>query len=138
MENFTPLAAITGGILIGLSSLILLIFNGRIAGISGIIGQLFSRSLTIWPWLFLGGLSAGSWLAVQLGYPLPVAPAQPKAMLVIGGLLVGLGTSIGSGCTSGHGICGISRFSKRSFVSVAIFMLTAMLTVWMAGGVEHG
>jgi uncharacterized membrane protein YedE/YeeE len=123
--SFTPLASTFGGVLIGLAATLLLLFNGRIAGISGIVGSLpwakpGDRS---WRALFVAGLLAGGVVMLAVA-PSTVDPAvnRPWPALVVAGLLVGIGTRLGSGCTSGHGICGLSRFSKRSLVAVLVFM----------------
>ena len=129
--NFTPLEAFVGGLIIGLSVVLFYIANGRIAGISGIINNLiFSRINRLDNILFIVGLILGPVL-----YKLIVNPninfniSSSVPLLILAGLLVGAGTKIGSGCTSGHGICGISRFSKRSFVATFIFMISAIVTV---------
>ncbi len=132
MTEFTPVSASLGGALIGAASALLLVLNGRIAGISGIVGGLLGpqpRGERAWRLAFLGGLLAGG---LVLGVALPSALAASPASLpvvIAAGLLVGLGTRIGSGCTSGHGICGISRLSARSLVATLTFMGTGMLTV---------
>jgi uncharacterized membrane protein YedE/YeeE len=129
--NFTPLEAFVGGLIIGLSVVLFYIANGRIAGISGIINNsIFSRINRLDNILFIVGLILGPVL-----YKLIVNPninfniSSSVPLLILAGLLVGAGTKIGSGCTSGHGICGISRFSKRSFVATFIFMISAIVTV---------
>ncbi len=150
MHSFTPIPALTGGLLIGLASAILWIGNGRIAGISGIFGQLLPpvRSF-LWQALFLGSLVLGalaaSWLFPGLGIggpggePPRLVSAPPSfplgtaAWIGIAGLLIGLGTRIGNGCTSGHGICGLARLSPRSFVAVAVFFGVAIATVAITG-----
>lgn len=134
MENFTPVTALIGGLLIGGSATLTLWANGRIAGISGILsGIVVPRGLdTIWRALFIGGLILGSFLAMNFandGRPLEMQ-ASPL-LTVIAGLLVGFGTRLGSGCTSGHGICGLARFSRRSFTATALFMVTAIITVFL-------
>ncbi|WP_440906141.1 YeeE/YedE family protein [Catenovulum sp. SX2] len=137
MENFTPVSALIGGGLIGFAALLLLLLLGRIAGISGIVSQLFSKqddwiSQNIWRVLFVIGLVLGPIVAVNLFDVLaPQAPTGNSVTLIIAGLLVGFGAVYGSGCTSGHGVCGISRLSKRSIVATCVFMATAMLTVWL-------
>ena len=137
MENFTPISALIGGGLIGLSALILLLLLGRVAGISGIVSQLFvghSHWLTqnLWRCMFVIGLVAGSVVAVRLFAVLPPqAPKDDTVLMIIAGLLVGFGSVYGSGCTSGHGVCGMSRFSKRSIVATCIFMTTAITTVFL-------
>ena len=120
-----------GGVILGLSSLLLLMTTGRIAGISGIIGNVIKRSLGhSWRWMFLIGLVIGPLLAVPAGYVLPDIEAS-WWMIIIGGLFVGFGSVYGSGCTSGHGICGMGRLSVRSITSVVIFMVVAALTVFV-------
>jgi len=144
MEHFTPLSALAGGLLIGLGSAVLWLGNGRIAGISGIFGQLLppARSMA-WRLVFLvslvGGTLLASMLLPQLGAApqLVTAPAgsglETPTWLVIAGLLTGLGTRLGNGCTSGHGICGLARLSRRSMVAVAVFFGVAILTVAVTG-----
>lgn len=132
MENFTPVSASIGGALIGLSAVMLMAFQGRIAGISGVLaGSAFAESGDkLWRWFFLAGLIAGPLIfwAVK-GEPPPFEMKASLPLIIAGGLLVGFGTRLGSGCTSGHGVCGLSRLSLRSVVSVALFMLSGMLTV---------
>lgn len=135
MTDFTPLAGLTGGILIGLSAVLLMGGLGRVAGVSGIFGALLGRWLPDngWRLLFILGLLAGAILTALLGGFEPDGmnfPGNPLTT-VVGGLLVGLGTAIGGGCTSGHGICGIARLSVRSMVSTAVFMFFAVATVYM-------
>jgi uncharacterized membrane protein YedE/YeeE len=129
--NFTPLEAFVGGLIIGLSVVLFYVANGRIAGISGIINNsIFSKINRLDNILFIIGLILGPVL-----YKLIVNPninfniSSSVPLLILAGLLVGTGTKIGSGCTSGHGICGISRFSKRSFVATFLFMISAIVTV---------
>lgn len=130
--HFTPLAALAGGLLIGLAAAAFALFNGRIAGISGIIGGLLRpRSGDMgWRSAFLIGLLAAPWL-YQVFAPLPdIRIDAGNGTLILAGLLVGVGTRYGSGCTSGHGVCGISRLSPRSLVATACFMLTGFVTVF--------
>ncbi len=129
--NFTPLEAFIGGLIIGLSVVLFYVANGRIAGISGIINNsIFSKINRLDNILFIIGLILGPVL-----YKLIINPninfniSSSVPLLILAGLLVGAGTKIGSGCTSGHGICGISRFSKRSFVATFLFMISAIVTV---------
>ncbi len=132
MTYFTPLSAWIGGLIIGASALLLFLFNGRIAGISGIFSRLiFEPKKEIWQFYFLIGLLVGPFLVISLGFSLPSEISISWPHLLIGGFLVGLGSKIGSGCTSGHGICGIGRGSMRSIVATLIFMLSAFLTVWV-------
>ncbi|WP_142847621.1 YeeE/YedE family protein [Telmatospirillum sp. J64-1] len=134
MENFTPLSAAIGGLLIGLSAALLWIGNGRIAGISGILGGLVSArpGNTAWRAAFLAGMIAAPLLYGLLGgtIPTPTVAATP-GMVVAAGLLVGFGTRLGSGCTSGHAVCGLARLSRRSLAATALFMATAILTVFV-------
>lgn len=135
MTEFTPLASSIGGLLIGLSAAMMLILKGRIAGISGIIGGIASAPAEERPWrfAFMGGLIAGGMMMVAL---MPAQfgskPTASTGALVVAGLLVGIGTRIGGGCTSGHGVCGLSRLSPRSMVATALFMSFAAMTVFFA------
>jgi uncharacterized membrane protein YedE/YeeE len=129
--SFTPWSALGGGVLIGLASLLLLAALGRIAGISGIAAGLLPprRGDAAWRVAFVLGLPMGAALWM-LGRGGAVPPSHaPSWQLALAGLLVGVGTRIGSGCTSGHGVCGLGRFSPRSLAAVITFMLTAMLCV---------
>jgi uncharacterized membrane protein YedE/YeeE len=135
VTDFTPLAGLTGGILIGLSAVLLMGGLGRVAGISSIFGSLLGRwqPENTWRLLFILGLLAGAVLTALLGgfdAQSMRFPGNPLTT-VVGGLLVGLGTALGGGCTSGHGICGIARLSVRSMVSTAVFMFFAIATVYM-------
>ena len=138
MSSIDIVSSLAGGALIGLSAALLLLADGRVAGISGIAARLLERPNGETPWrlAFLIGLligqplfaiGAGSWPAVRIDASWPV--------LALSGLLVGFGTRIGSGCTSGHGVCGLGRLSRRSLVAVIVFMATAMATVAF---VRHG
>jgi uncharacterized membrane protein YedE/YeeE len=134
MENFTPLSGAIGGAFIGLAAALLLALNGRIAGISGIVGGLLPPRAGDMGWrlLFVAGLALGALVVrVFTGEPLAAPTGSSSFMLVLGGLLVGFGSRLGSGCTSGHGICGLARFSPRSMVAVATFMGSAMVTVFV-------
>jgi uncharacterized membrane protein YedE/YeeE len=135
MENFTPLSALGGGLLIGLSAAMMLLVNGRIAGISGILdGALQPRTGGFgWRLAFLLGLVAAAPVMTLAGFALPaVAVDAALPVVVAAGLLVGFGTRLGSGCTSGHGVCGIARGSGRSIVATLTFMATAAATVFVA------
>lgn len=127
----TPLA---GGILIGLAATLLLWLNGRTAGISGIVGGVLlpRAGETAWRVLFLLGLigAGGAWLALVPGAYTP-RQGFPVWMLIVAGLLVGFGTRMGNGCTSGHGVCGLGRLSPRSLAAVVTFMLTAIATTYV-------
>ena len=134
MENFTPVSALIGGAFIGLSAVIMLAGNGRIAGISGILGGAISSrgDERRWRILFLAGLLIATLLyQFASSAPITVETQASPELLVIAGLLVGFGTRLGSGCTSGHGICGIARFSKRSFAATVTFMLFGFITVYV-------
>ena len=134
MENFTPVSGLVGGLLIGLSTVLLILFNGRIAGISGIVGGLLARkgSEIGWRAVFVVGLLLGAFVYVlATGGALPVNIQASLPVMVAAGLLVGFGTRLGSGCTSGHGVSGIARFSKRSIVATLVFFVTAIITVFL-------
>jgi uncharacterized protein len=131
--NSTWLTALAGGALIGASASLLLVARGRVAGISGIVDGLLDSNEAgerSWRVLFLAGLLAGGAAVGLLSGPAS-APTVPLPQLVIAGLLVGFGARLGNGCTSGHGICGLSRFSPRSAVSVITFMAVAAATVYV-------
>ena len=132
MENFTPLPALIGGLIIGIATSMMLAFNGRIAGISGILGTLLAPSPgdVRWRVFFVGGLVAGGvamWMATPGAFQSDMI--RSPALLVVAGLLVGFGTRLGSGCTSGHGVCGNSRLSVRSMVSTVTFIAAGAATV---------
>jgi uncharacterized membrane protein YedE/YeeE len=134
MEDFTPVAGLVGGILIGLGSAMLLALNGRIAGVSGILGGVLQPKSGDWGWrvAFLAGLVSAPLLYQFLaGAPVPVDIEATMPFLLIAGLLVGIGTRMGGGCTSGHGVCGLARLSRRSLLATAIFMITAIVTVYV-------
>ncbi|MBF6650638.1 YeeE/YedE family protein [Methylobacter sp. BlB1] len=134
MENFTPYSALAGGGLIGLSAGLLWLFNGRVAGISGITGGLFSsRGRDIgWRLCFLAGLLLGPLMFRAVGDETASLHISPSlAVLSIAGLLVGYGTGLGNGCTSGHGICGLTRLSPRSVAATLTFMIVAAVTVYI-------
>ena len=130
--SFTPWAALAGGALVGLAAALLILFTGRIAGISGIVGGLLrpARGDTRWRLAFVLGLLAAplAWIAVGAAPRLHVDAAWP--VLIVAGLLVGVGTRVGSGCTSGHGVCGLSRGSPRSLAATATFMAAGFATVF--------
>lgn len=132
MQHFTPLPSLLGGALIGASALLLWLGLGRVAGISGILGALPAVPAAERPWrlAFLAGLVAAPAL-LALFVAVPQASAQPgAARLLVAGLLVGFGTRLGGGCTSGHGVCGLARLSPRSIAATAVFMAVAALTVF--------
>ncbi len=141
MSNFSPVSALLGGAMIGRSTVLLMLLNGRIAVISGILGDLLAprANYADWRTAFLGGLIAAPLLyalvGAAAGFTLPV-PAMPGwAAIVAGGLLVGFGVRLGGGCTSGHGVCGIGRLSPRSIAATLIFMATAAIVVF---AIRHG
>lgn len=131
MATFYWVRALSGGILIGLSATILLLFNGRIAGVSGMVnGVIKLTPHERWRWTFILGLFIGGALYeyVLAPQPTPTSIFSPR-MMIIGGFLVGFGTRMGNGCTSGHGVCGLGRLSVRSLAAVLTFILTAISTV---------
>ncbi len=133
-EQFTPLSSLAGGLLIGLAAALLILWNGRIAGISGILGGLLRpRSGEIaWRVAFLAGLILAPVLYGAF-FALPAVDiAASRATLVVAGFLVGIGSRYGAGCTSGHGVCGVSRLSPRSLVATLVFMLAGFAVVFVA------
>jgi len=126
----TPLI---GGLLIGSSAVLLLLSLGRIAGISGVVwGAISGQADNSWRWLFILGLALGPLLFHGIsGAPYPAPSAQPWWVALIGGLIVGIGVKMGSGCTSGHGVCGIGRLSMRSLTATVTFMVTGIVTVYV-------
>jgi len=141
MENFTPLASGIGGILIGLGAALMLVFNGRIAGISGIFeGVVVPDEGTFgWKAAFVGGLLVGG--AVMFAIVpqwFEVTIERSTVGFVVAGLLVGFGTRLGNGCTSGHGVCGMSRMSRRSIVATLSFMAAGAATVYVVRHVMGG
>lgn len=130
--NFTPLPALLGGLLIGIAAALLLISTGRIFGISGIVGGLLNpkKGDLLWRFFMVAGLILGA-IIMQLitGNPKTVETV-PTTLLIFGGLSMGFGTLLGSGCTSGHGVCGMSRFSVRSIVATLTFMFMGFITVY--------
>jgi hypothetical protein len=137
MAEFNWFNGLLGGVLIGSSATLLLAFNGHIAGISGVVnGAITFAKAEVWRWYFLLGMLIGGGIYefTIAASPTPHSHFAPSAML-IGGFLVGLGTQMGNGCTSGHGVCGLGRLSMRSFVAVCTFLGTAMMTVFL---LRHG
>ena len=134
MEHFTPVSAAIGGILIGISAGLLWIANGRIAGVSGIGGGLLTARLDdiIWRVAFIAGLIAAPLVYGWAMGSLPrISVSMPPLIVIAGGLLVGFGTRLGGGCTSGHGVCGLARLSPRSVAATALFMATAIFTSFL-------
>jgi uncharacterized membrane protein YedE/YeeE len=141
--NFTPLSATIGGALIGLSAAFLLLVKGRVAGISGIFGGIVypEKGDVSWRILFIAGLVIGGFLYQWLGAGAGVDHIEAVVStpwLIVAGLLVGIGTTIGTGCTSGHGICGLARRSPRSLVATVTFMATAFVTVYIVRHLVSG
>ena len=135
MGSFTPVSGLMGGLLIGLAVTLMMLLNGRIAGISSIVSGLLTPKSgdTGWRAAFVVGLLLGALAFIlAVGGPTQVDVLASPPAILIGGLLVGFGTRMGSGCTSGHGLCGIARFSRRSIVATAVFFEVAMLTVFLA------
>ena len=135
MENFTPVSALVGGGLIGLAGVVLMLFIGRVAGIAGIVGGLFGSdgSGIGWRLAFIAGLIAGPFLVPLAGGTIPdITIDAPLPMVVAAGLLVGFGTRLGNGCTSGHGICGLSRLSPRSLIATLTFMAAGAAVVFVS------
>ena len=137
---FTPWSALAGGVLIGLAAALLVLLNGRIAGISGIVGGLLApkRGDVGWRLAFVAGLvlAPALWMAVAVLPPIRIEAGYP--LLIVAGLVVGFSTRYGTGCTSGHGVCGISRLSPRSIVATLAFMSTGFLTVFVVRHVVGG
>ena len=133
--SFTPMTALFGGVMIGVAALLLLLLHGRVMGISGILGGIVrpaARDDMPWRLLFVAGALLGPLAVIYLvGRPVDVVPVASGLVLPVAGFLVGLGTAIGSGCTSGHGICGLARLSMRSAAAVGMFMITAVVTVYI-------
>jgi uncharacterized membrane protein YedE/YeeE len=141
MHNFTPLAALLGGILIGLSASAMLLLEGKIAGISGICAGVISpaKGETAWKAWFIAGLLAGGvLLRIFLPRAFDFGIIRPQRTLVTAGLLVGFGTRLGNGCTSGHGVCGIGRLSPRSMVATMTFIASGVATVYLVNHVLGG
>ena len=132
--NFTPLSAFTGGLLIGFAAFLFFVFNGRMAGVSSIASDSVLKDHNRYDnLLFLIGLIIGPVLYSFSGKEIESIITNSLPLLILGGLLVGVGTKIGNGCTSGHGVCGISRFSIRSITATIVFILTGVLTVLIFG-----
>ena len=132
-SSFTPWASLAGGLLIGIAATVLLLFNGRIAGISGILGGLLAlpRNDMAWRIAFIAGLIGAPVITVALGFPAIANIEAGWPEILAAGFLVGLGTRYASGCTSGHGVCGLSRGSVRSLVATCTFMLAGLVTVFV-------
>lgn len=139
MSNFTPVTGLIGGLLIGASAVVLLAGTGRIAGISNIAHGLVdawrtqqARRVWLWRLLFVVGMIAGTWIwFTATGRTVNPRADMHPVLLVVAGLLVGYGTSLGNGCTSGHGVCGLGRLSLRSLAATGVFMATGIATVFV-------
>ncbi len=135
--NFTLLNSLMGGILIGIAATIIFYVNGRIMGISGILGNLITTKeldQKFWRIIFILGVLIGPLIFILLFKEIKSEMVANTTLLIISGFLVGLGTSLGNGCTSGHGICGLSRFSIRSIVATLVFVISGMITVYLING----
>ena len=134
-QNFAPYASLIGGVIIGLAALLLMLTHGRVMGVSGILGGIVmpsDKSDIGWRVLFVIGMLAGPFAVIHLlDRPVDIMPAASGMILPVAGFIVGLGTAIGSGCTSGHGVCGLARLSSRSLVAVGAFMATGIATVFL-------
>jgi hypothetical protein len=130
---FTPVASLSGGVLIGLASVLLMAVAGRIMGATGILtGALFGPDDRGWRIALLAGMAAGPLAVLALTGQMPAVEVPVSMpMLLVGGFIVGLGVTWGSGCTSGHGVCGMARLSPRSFAATATFMVTTAITVFV-------
>ena len=142
MTEFTPLASLMGGAMIGFAAVLLMVFRGRVLGATGILtGFIMPESSGDWAWraVLMAGMVSGPlvYLLITGGWPEIVSPVS-FPMLIIGGVIVGLGVVYGSGCTSGHGVCGVARFSRRSVVATATFMATMAATVYVIRHVIGG
>lgn len=134
MTDFTPIPALLGGALIGLSAVLLMAFHGRIAGITGILSGLLPPVASDWAWraaFLVGAVTAPMLLLTFSEATIAYASPVPTPWVIIGGLIVGVGVYFGSGCTSGHGVCGMARLSPRSIAATATFMVTAFATVFV-------
>jgi uncharacterized membrane protein YedE/YeeE len=133
MTEFTPFASLVGGILIGLAAILLMALHGRIAGMTGILSGVIPPVTGDWPWraAFLAGSVAGPLAYLLAGNEIDFSVPVSTAMMIASGFIVGIGVIFGSGCTSGHGICGIARFSPRSIVATVSFMAAGLVTVYV-------
>ena len=140
MTDFTPIQSLLGGILIGLSAVLLMALHGRVAGMTGILTGVIPPVASDWRWraVFLGGAVIARVIYLAAGGVIPFEVPVSTGALIFGGLLVGIGVHFGNGCPSGHGICGLARFSPRSLAAVLTFMLTAFSTVFVVRHVIGG
>jgi uncharacterized membrane protein YedE/YeeE len=137
ITSFTPFASLAGGGLIGLAAVMLMAFNGRIAGMTAMLSGALEPRHPDAPWrlAFLVGAVAAPWIATMMGAEFSFASPTTGPVLALGGLLVGVGVTYASGCTSGHGVCGIARLSPRSIAATGVFMVTTFVTVTL---IRHG
>ena len=140
MTEFTPLQSLLGGVLIGLSAVMLMAIHGRVAGMTGILTGVIPPAAADWRWraAFLAGAIVAPVLYLGAGGTIPFEVPVSTAALVFGGLLVGIGVHFGNGCPSGHGVCGLARLSPRSLAAVLTFMATAFATVFVVRHVIGG
>ena len=140
--TFTPLASLGGGILIGLAAVLLMMVHGRIAGATGILaGALLPKDFTDWSWrvAMIAGMVTAPGLILLASDAMPAIQIPvPKVALILGGLIVGVGVTLGSGCTSGHGVCGMARLSPRSIIATLTFMVVTFVTVYILRHVIGG
>jgi uncharacterized membrane protein YedE/YeeE len=135
MTEFTPVSGLIGGMMIGLAAVLLLLLNGRIAGVTGIAGGIIGAKTSEIGWraAFVVGLVVGPLLVAAIGGTMPAVDLTTSwPLLIVAGLLVGFGTRLGGGCTSGHGVCGMARLSPRSIVATPVFIAAAFVTVFVA------
>ncbi|SDG34188.1 YeeE/YedE family protein [Pelagibacterium luteolum] len=141
MTEFTPFASLFGGALIGLAAVLLMALHGRIAGMTGILSGIIPPLAADWDWraaFIAGAVVAPVFVVALFGDIVAFDSPAPVQLLIIGGLIVGVGVTLGGGCTSGHGVCGIARFSKRSIVATLVFMATTAATVFVIRHVIGG
>lgn len=141
MTEFTPLTSLAGGMLIGLAAVMLMAFHGRIAGMTGILSGLVPPFSSDWGWraaFIVGAIIAPALIVIGAGEVIAFQSEVPALWLIIGGLIVGVGVYFGSGCTSGHGVCGLARLSPRSLVATLVFMATTAATVFVIRHVLGG
>ncbi len=140
MTEFTPFQSLLGGVMIGLSAVLLMALHGRVAGMTGILTGIIPPAISDWPWraAFLAGAVLAPIIYLAAGGAIPFDVPVSTGALVAGGLLVGIGAHFGNGCPSGHGICGLARSSPRSLAAVPTFMLTAFVTVFVVRHVIGG
>lgn len=141
MTEFTPWLSSLGGGLIGLSAVLLMAVHGRVAGMTGILSGIIPPFASDWSWraaFLVGAIAAPALILSITGYAIPFESTTPTLWLIIGGIIVGIGAHYGSGCTSGHGICGMARLSRRSIVATLVFMASTALTVFVVRHVLGG